>query len=852
MTIMKPIRRFFQTRRFFTTQPRFQSLEPRRIPYTPSQRQAEVRFFGYLAFFGFTIALQTMAIPLDMIRSGTARQASLAKERREQQEKARLEADVAIAAEESGAVSGVMCAPHRRSSLFRSRTDGRSLMRFSSLGQGPFRTPLSDRPLYQCSRSFSSAKNAKVGMGKVRAGSLKATELLTPTPLIWDDISCMMEAPVTHSIVADIWEKYKTLTYPETTHKNLQSIMSYMSKAHSILSISPSSPSQKDFDSIGRHLLSDTTRTIPVSHPQDACSIIFVPDYQTAVEQLKVIMGPSLTYTFTKTERAHRIDKIFASLISQLLSRQNLDDAVRLFSLFRTISFPAKLKRRCLVPLTPLVIALVKAGRGKQALDLVSEFSSGCSGCGIGTETGGGSVFAFGRGYSTVASADARSVDRVALESLIEACRSFGEWRDVLTAAKMVKESLLTEFSERSLQLILDAQFTGDRKSQADFNALTDSFKGMDEMTSRRLFNRKIHGLCSDGKVDEAMAVFLQMKASEVSPDLVTYTSLIKGYTKRKDVTGVLRLHNEAMGLGFKSDLTHASAVLCGISSGADAKDALWVFLKMLEDRKTWMANGAPPGAIMIDATFCTGVLDRLGQHPESSQKLKAFDLTLHLVRHGAITPDRRLLNVLLSHYILHRFYLKVFKILRMIQKFDGGVDVTTLDTVLLSLVKDGRGGRALTFAKMVMMEGGTIVSVRAVRALVMHFTERKDFQAMWLWCQYALQHNLLLHNTLYVTVISSLVTLKAHVFAQKLTVELLTRLVQNGEKREKIEEVVRFMREVWGSAGNMRRLREFERVWREIDGRVEAGERRVRLALKDAGRVGGWRGRRLLHSGLP
>ncbi|KNA15703.1 hypothetical protein SOVF_095840 [Spinacia oleracea] len=125
-------------------------------------------------------------------------------------------------------------------------------------------------------------------------------------------------------------------------------------------------------------------------------------------------------------------------------------------------------------------------------------------------------------------------------------------------------------------------------------NALVDMYcKCGNTQYARRLFDRMsskdiaswtsmISGYCNTGKLNEAIALFEQMKLEGFEPNDFTWNAIITGYAQSGDRDGALELFSRMNREGLCCDLITWNALISGFSRSKHPFEALKLFREML------------------------------------------------------------------------------------------------------------------------------------------------------------------------------------------------------------------------------------------------------------------------------
>ncbi|KAL1209995.1 Large ribosomal subunit protein [Cardamine amara subsp. amara] len=87
-------------------------------------------------------------------------------------------------------------------------------------------------------------------------------------------------------------------------------------------------------------------------------------------------------------------------------------------------------------------------------------------------------------------------------------------------------------------------------------------------------YNTMINGFCRFKKMDEADKVFVEMKGNNIEPSVVSYTTMIKGYLAVDRVDDGLRIFEEMRCLGIEPNATTYSTLLPGLCDAGKMVEA--------------------------------------------------------------------------------------------------------------------------------------------------------------------------------------------------------------------------------------------------------------------------------------
>ncbi|KAH9696326.1 pentatricopeptide repeat-containing protein [Citrus sinensis] len=216
-------------------------------------------------------------------------------------------------------------------------------------------------------------------------------------------------------------------------------------------------------------------------------------------------------------------------------------------------------------------------------------------------------------------------------------------------------------------------------------------------------------GLCKEGFVDKAKELLLQMKDKNIKPNVVTYTSVIRGFCYANDWNEAKHRTNRAKELfvsmesmGCKRDVFSYSILINGYCKNKEVDEALSLHSEML-------SKGIKPTVV----TYGTLFLGLFEVH-QVEHALKLFDEMQHVVTynimiHGlcndgkmdkahdlfldmeakGVEPDCVTFNTLMLGFIRNNETSKVIELLHRMDKRNVMPDASTLSIVVDLLVKN-------------------------------------------------------------------------------------------------------------------------------------------------------------------
>jgi len=185
--------------------------------------------------------------------------------------------------------------------------------------------------------------------------------------------------------------------------------------------------------------------------------------------------------------------------------------------------------------------------------------------------------------------------------------------------------------SEISVGIILDScvQQCSDR-IQVDLQPVCDLLLKSDLPMNRVNYTTYMKGLIRVGSFDTAADVLQHMRQTpELSPDLVTYSTMVKGHADKGDVAGGLKLLEQMLSDGVVPDNLVFNYLLQGCS---------------LQVHGPSLVDDLLPKLISLGVKPCTGSISiMLKVYVKSCSWSKAFDLLQSAARRFGIAPEQRI-----------------------------------------------------------------------------------------------------------------------------------------------------------------------------------------------------------------
>jgi len=184
--------------------------------------------------------------------------------------------------------------------------------------------------------------------------------------------------------------------------------------------------------------------------------------------------------------------------------------------------------------------------------------------------------------------------------------------------------------SKFSIGIILDSCAQSSNQNKEDLQHMYDLLVKSDLPMNRMNYTTYIKGLVQAGCFDKAAEVFEHMrKTSELSPDLVTYSTMVKGYADKGDIAGGLKWLEQMISDGISADNVVFNYLLQGCS--LQACDPLFV-------------DHLVSKLMSLGFTPCTSSISILLKvFVKSCSWSKAFELLQSAANRFGIAPEQRL-----------------------------------------------------------------------------------------------------------------------------------------------------------------------------------------------------------------
>jgi len=185
--------------------------------------------------------------------------------------------------------------------------------------------------------------------------------------------------------------------------------------------------------------------------------------------------------------------------------------------------------------------------------------------------------------------------------------------------------------SEISVGIILDSCIQPSDQNKADLQHVYDLLVESDLPMNRTNYTTYIKGLIRAGCFDKAAEVleYMHSETSELSPDRVTYSTMVKGYADKGDIAGGLKWLERMISDGISADVVVCNDLLQGCS--LQAHDPLFVYDLLSK----LMSLGFKP---------CTDSISiLLKAFAKSCSWSKALEVLQNAERRFGIAPEQRL-----------------------------------------------------------------------------------------------------------------------------------------------------------------------------------------------------------------
>ncbi|KAA8518744.1 hypothetical protein F0562_016482 [Nyssa sinensis] len=122
-----------------------------------------------------------------------------------------------------------------------------------------------------------------------------------------------------------------------------------------------------------------------------------------------------------------------------------------------------------------------------------------------------------------------------------------------------------------------------------DYKIVETANRFFEDMKSREIspdvvtYNTLINGYCRVKKMEEAEKFFVEMKGRNIEPNVISYTTMIKGYVSVGQVDDGLRLLEEMRTFGIKPNVVTHSTLLPGLCDAEKMSEARTILKEMVE-----------------------------------------------------------------------------------------------------------------------------------------------------------------------------------------------------------------------------------------------------------------------------
>ncbi|KAJ3100913.1 hypothetical protein HDU97_001853 [Phlyctochytrium planicorne] len=706
----------FHRRRYATSVARYHRFDPTSASTHTSarsplaQRQAEIRFLGYLTAFSFTFAIQLMQFPLAIVRNRNINTNS----------------NPIISEDSSSSPPSQDDLPQNLVSSFQPLINGCRLLSKPLLGRLPPHS-LHHRNSHKQTRPYSTSAKANKSTILIPEPSVAAIRLAIKESYHLCRLRTLLQAPYDITVVEEVWACYRSVRNSEKQcigNFELQRTMHYLARAfkeitaEQTIALNTAEQSlmagiaeeinfvKSTFHERGQILLNDMVDLdIVLSHPEYGFSILDIPDYDSAVKSLEIVLGLDLQYEFEPSRSALRVEKMFSAVLEKLIhnNKKRLEDPMKLYEAFRQIRFPENLLRRALMPLSTMVINLMTNSKEVVALELLRDFRKAHQDS-LPKDFG----ISIPADVSTL-----RDVRLIALDMLFSLVGDLGTGKDVLKLYdKVLKELPKTarHLRERALMRIVDAKFAGGKAAKN-----VQVIPNVTGPAHRRLLEFSLARALRNGSIDEAVEIYHQIGKFYNKYGLGVVTTLLSTLFRHRNVEGAMRLYNDALDAGVNPDLKLTTTLLKGLVLSKKSKTALQLFLEILD------GTSSIRPAVRPDAALCTAVLEGVLPHLHSPERNAAFQQTLVLVKRKVVLADQRLFNILIRYYTQQRSYRRVGLLMTMMEESGMALDSAGISSVVLELVRDGRTKKALSIVNDSSL-GSVLIGGKALNLLLNRF----------------------------------------------------------------------------------------------------------------------------------
>lgn len=187
-------------------------------------------------------------------------------------------------------------------------------------------------------------------------------------------------------------------------------------------------------------------------------------------------------------------------------------------------------------------------------------------------------------------------------------------------------------------------------------------------------YNSFITRLCTEGDMEKASEVFLEMSEVGLVPDCVSYTTMIGGYFKVENINRAFSYLCKMLKSGTQPSIITYTLFIDNFCKYGDVEMAEVMFQKMI-------IEGLKPDVVMYNI-----LMDGYGK---KGYLHKAFEL-LDMMRSTNVTPDVVTYNTLINGLVMRGFLKEAKDILDELIRRGFSIDVVTYTNIIYGYSKRG------------------------------------------------------------------------------------------------------------------------------------------------------------------
>ncbi|XP_054809811.1 pentatricopeptide repeat-containing protein At3g04130, mitochondrial [Prosopis cineraria] len=263
----------------------------------------------------------------------------------------------------------------------------------------------------------------------------------------------------------------------------------------------------------------------------------------------------------------------------------------------------------------------------------------------------------------------------ITLNTIAKVMRRFaggGQWKDAVRIFDEI-ETLGLDKNIESLNLLFDTLCKENKVEQA-----RAVFLNLKQHISPNAytFNIFIHGWCKVRRVDEAHWTILEMKGHGFRPSVISYTTIIQCYCREQNFNRVYELLDEMQAQDCSPNVITFTGIIFALAKAENFEEAL----QMAERMKS---VGCKP-----DTLFYNSLIYTLGRAGRVHDAIYVFKVEM---QNASLTPNTCTYNTMISMFCDHAEQSKAFELLKEMQ--DSGLckpDTQSYHPLIKSCFKAG------------------------------------------------------------------------------------------------------------------------------------------------------------------